>query len=130
MFKWGMVVIISLMSSNCAYVRGITCGGIDDEMEKTKCEAKYGDRNAQYTLGKIAYDEGRIDEAIELLKDASRADPPQTSIYQPPLPGQKYGTVISVPNHNRYMGNPQAKALLSKIYKEKAMMKIKNKSNE
>lgn len=81
------------------------------------CWAEAGDPVSQFTLGR-AYELGRgvapdKASARRYYKLAARGRPTRL-IYSPPLPGERYGRVLSVPGSS-IEGLPEAKAALDRL---------------
>ncbi len=115
--KFLILIVVSITLSGCAGL--YNCSRITDNPAAfQECQAKNGNSNAQYELGLAAYEIGNIETAIKWLKKAASPDTALSHIYMPPVGGQKYGSVLSLPKSNPYPGHKEAQLLLSKIYAE------------
>lgn len=101
---------ISDFQSNCADFQ-------DDPSAMRLCKAENGDQQAQYELGKIAYDEKDIKTAIKWLELASQSRPSKIAIYVPPVNGKGTGRVMLNDTNYGSSGIRRAQLLLSYLYR-------------
>ena len=95
-FRLIVIVSIFLPSSACT-INNIqsNCAEFQNDPSAIRlCKAENGDQQAQYELGKIAYDEEDVKAAIRWLELASQSKPSRIAIYVPPVNGKGAGRVM------------------------------------
>ena len=117
--KLGSIGIAALWLSSCASFLMPDCSKLTGDFERYReCQAKNGDREAQYNIGREAFAGGDYKTALKWLKMAARPNPGFTYIYVPPVGSQKYGTTKRIETHDAHPGHSGAQFLLAEMYQQ------------
>ena len=77
-----IIVLPIIWLSGCGHT-GHSCDQFLGTAEYTPCLASKGDQDAQYKMGRAAYEEGDIDEAVKWLKQAAKKRDGRIPIFIP-----------------------------------------------
>lgn len=92
--------------------------GQEESLEYRSCRASNGDKEYEFRLAMEAYLIGKYKEARTLFQNAAYDKPDTISIYQPPIGGKKYGSILRIDNGLAEPGHKGAKYMLSEIYRK------------
>ena len=111
-----MVITLSLVSAcslkkNCSEL-------VDDPTAYRQCQASNGDKQAQYEIGRDAFQTNDTNLAIKWLERAAQPVSGQETYSKPAMPGESYGTAFVYDTGPISSGHNEAQKLLAKIYEE------------
>ncbi|WP_321391357.1 hypothetical protein [Emcibacter sp.] len=122
---------MALLLNSCASMFLPDCSKLTGDFQKYReCQAKNGNREAQYNIGREAFVAGDYKTALKWLKIAATPNPGFTYIYIPPVGSQKYGTTQRIDTHDAHPGHSGAQSLLAEIYEKGLGVKKDSKKSE
>ncbi|PHZ86702.1 sel1 repeat family protein [Paremcibacter congregatus] len=114
--KFCLVGLLVLTLPGCSmFVRDCATLAADPVAYRA-CQAGQGDAQAQYEMGRAAFDAQDYATARRWLKLAATPHSGRTPIYMPPVGGQTYGTVMMMDTGSASAGHRRAQLLLAEIY--------------
>ncbi|MCP5381041.1 MAG: sel1 repeat family protein [Kordiimonadaceae bacterium] len=130
-FTLKFLVLIKLPTSvaDCSYSIA-NCNYFSGTTKYNTCVASQGDKEIQNQLGLTAYHAGDMNTAIKWLKKAAEPVSDDKLMYMPAVGGQKYGTVMRIPDKNPVPGHRGAQGLLARIYAEGIGVKKNEKKSK
>jgi hypothetical protein len=121
MIRLGLPLLLSVLLTGCA--TGRNCNMLTGEVERLRCEASTGDKQAQLALG-IRYETGDgvardLDRAEQLYARAARTEARPRYVYSPPVGKEGQGRVIPVSSAGVRPGLPEAARRLDALRRER-----------
>ncbi len=118
-----ILVGLSTSVSGCAYSLA-NCNDYSGTAKYDECLASQGDKELQYQLGRSAYEEGNMDEAIKWLKKAAKKRREYMTIYT----GSDVAETLETGNYEP--GHKEAIKLLIDIHEKGLGVNVDHKRAE
>lgn len=122
------ILLLLLLSVGGCSVFYRDCSKLTGEVVTLQCLASQGSEQAQYELGRVAYQAEDYKTALKWLKLAAAVKPARTAIYVPPVGGQTYGSVMMMDTATGSNGHPGAQSLLALMYDKGLGVEIDHKT--